>query len=179
MQLLPHEHGFDQPLGLLSDCHRRVERFLTILDRVGKESPDDSLPDQYREGLNTALNYFRDAAPKHTRDEEDSLFPRIQHSSEAKAIMERLESEHQFADLFHAELEEMGRRWLTQGALAPRSRRRFCECTEKLLKLYAEHIRVEDEELFPLAATLLSPDAIAAIGREMAARRGLKGQVDP
>ena len=28
------EHGFDSPLGLLSDCHRRIERFLEQLLRV-------------------------------------------------------------------------------------------------------------------------------------------------
>lgn len=25
MEILRKEHGFDEPLGLLSDCHRRIE----------------------------------------------------------------------------------------------------------------------------------------------------------
>jgi hypothetical protein len=28
------DHGFDHPLGLLSDCHRRIEGFLDVLVRV-------------------------------------------------------------------------------------------------------------------------------------------------
>ena len=30
----PPEHGFDQPLGLLSDCHRRIEHFLFVLSTI-------------------------------------------------------------------------------------------------------------------------------------------------
>jgi len=28
------DHGFDEPLGLLSDCHRRIERFLKTLAAI-------------------------------------------------------------------------------------------------------------------------------------------------
>ena len=31
------EHGFDRPLGLLSDCHRRIERFLEMLQKVAEQ----------------------------------------------------------------------------------------------------------------------------------------------
>ena len=175
MQILPQEHGFDQPLGLLSDCHRRVERFLKILEIVGQEAPENWLPTHYDEGLHNALNYFRDAAPKHTRDEEDSLFPRITQDQKASEIIERLEDDHALSDPYHQEIEELGRRWLSQGHLSVNQRRRFTECVAELTVLYQEHIRIEDEELFPLAATILDEQSIKEIGEEMAARRGLKG----
>ena len=178
MQLLPREHGFDQPLGLLSDCHRRVERFLKILEIVGQEAPENWLPTQYDEGLHNALNYFRDAAPKHTRDEEDSLFPRIAHNQRASEIIERLESEHALSEPDHQEVEELGRRWLSQGHLSVAQRRRFAECVTKLIVLYQDHIRIEDEELFPLAATILDEPSIKAIGQEMAVRRDLDGGLE-
>jgi hemerythrin-like domain-containing protein len=174
MQLLPQEHGFDQPLGLLSDCHRRVERFLQTLSRVAQDCPDDVLPPKYEEGLRSALDYFRDAAPKHTQDEEDSLFPRIAHSREAALVIERLESEHDFADPLHHEIDRLGRLWLAQTRLNSEQRSQFLECVQSLISLYKEHIRIEDEELFPLAATLLDPAALEDIGTEMAARRGLE-----
>jgi hemerythrin-like domain-containing protein len=173
LQLLPHEHSFDEPLGLLSDCHRRVERFLGVLDIVGRDAPTDTLPTKFEEGLRAALDYFRDAAPLHTQDEEDSLFPRITHSAEAADIIERLETDHQFTDSFHAGVESLGRTWLEQGLLSSEQRGQFMNCVQTLRKLYQEHIRVEDEELFPLAATLLDNFAIEEIGIEMAARRGL------
>ena len=54
----------------MSDCHRRIERFLTVLVRVAERG---SLEGEARGAFEAALRYFRDAAPKHTADEEESL----------------------------------------------------------------------------------------------------------
>ena len=32
------DHGFDEPLGLLSDCHRRIEHFLDVLATITDEA---------------------------------------------------------------------------------------------------------------------------------------------
>lgn len=69
------ENGFANPIGLLSDCHRRIERFLKTLEAVAGES--GVLDAQCRKALQTALEYFRSAAPKHTADEEEDLFPML------------------------------------------------------------------------------------------------------
>jgi hemerythrin-like domain-containing protein len=42
-----------------------------------------------------------------------------------------------------------------------------------LAGLYHQHIRMEDTEVFPLAARVLSAEQIAQIGSEMAQRRQL------
>jgi hemerythrin-like domain-containing protein len=42
---------------------------------------------------------------------------------------------------------------------------------ESLHAIYEQHIGVEDRELFPTAAQLLSSSQMREIGREMAARR--------
>src|SRR6185436_3871226 len=68
---------FQEPLELLSDCHRRVESFLRALILVAEQARGGELNSQQREALETALRYFREAAPKHTADEEESLFPRM------------------------------------------------------------------------------------------------------
>src|ERR1035437_5349513 len=89
--------GFDQPLQLLQDCHRRIEHFLKVLQRVA--ATDDALDSEHRAALEAALLYFRDAAPKHTRDEDESLFPRLRQAGGAEAraalrCVESLESDH-------------------------------------------------------------------------------------
>ena len=55
--------GFDEPLRLMSDCHRRVERFLGVLTRVARERADGELDKQHRGALESTLRYFRNAAP--------------------------------------------------------------------------------------------------------------------
>ena len=175
------EHGFDQPLGLLSDCHRRIENFLDVMIRVLERSQQAGraalAPDE-REALEAALRYFDVAAPRHTQDEEDSLFPRLRASADpdARAALARvasLEADHRHADAMHAEAKALSRRWLDAGPLAPAESQRLAEVLRALREMYTRHILLEDSELFPLAARVLDQQQLLEIGREMAQRRGL------
>src|ERR1041384_2359243 len=90
---------FQQPLELLSDCHRSVESFLHVLILVAEQARGGELNAQQREALETALRYFREAAPKHTADEEESLFPRMRElgdkaTREALITIQNLEADH-------------------------------------------------------------------------------------
>ncbi len=164
-------HDFSRPLGLLADCHRRIERFLAVVAKVAAES---ALDEDRRNALDAALRYFREAAPKHTADEEESLFPRLRAVETARAELgdlERLEADHDRADRLHAEADALGRAWLQDGALPADRAARFREIAADLAELYRAHIDIEDNRLFPLAARLLPMETQQEIGREMAARR--------
>lgn len=67
-------HSFSDPTGLLSDCHRRIEMFLSVLEAIAAVI-DRPASEETRQSLESALQYFDQAAPKHTADEEVSLFP--------------------------------------------------------------------------------------------------------
>lgn len=170
------ENDFHNPLGLMSDCHRRIETFLSALLRVVQEADNEPLSPYYQHGLKAALTYFREAAPLHTLDEEDSLFPRLRQTRSGQRVLlcvERLEDEHQKADLWHTEVEELGMQWLQEGSLLSEQRARLNRRLEQLHDLYDHHIKVEDEKLFPLAAKVLTPEQLVEIGQEMKQRRGL------
>ena len=49
----------------------------------------------------------------------------------------------------------------------------------ELHAMYQRHIRVEDEVIFPLAGEALSGNALKAVGREMAERRGIDPGLPP
>lgn len=171
------DHGFDEPLGLLSDCHRRIERFLEVLTRVAREFQGRELSPQAAEAVRVAQRYFAQAAPRHTADEEESLFPRMRVAAAASGArcdaIERLEGDHSHASTLHARADALLERWLRGGPLAAPSSAELITVLEQLRELYAAHIRVEDHEVFPLAGRLLSAEAIADVGREMRARRGI------
>lgn len=173
------QHGFDQPLGLLSDCHRRIERFLDTLIRAAESAADGALAPGAREGLETALRYFREAAPRHTADEEDSLFPRMlaadddPRAATAAEVIARLSAQHEAADALHNAVDLLARRWLADGRLDEPDLARLRTHLLQLRAIYEEHIAVEDHNLFPLAASMLDRDALVQVGREMAQRRGL------
>lgn len=167
------EHDFTQPLGLMKDCHRRIERFLGALGRLAEAG--GVLGPEERNALEASLRYFREAAPHHTADEEDSLFPRMRAvgGPEAEEALRRLEEDHVRAGLLHAETDALFQRWLTEGALPPEEFAVLRERMAGLEALYARHIAVEDAEIFPLAAQLLAPGELSEVGREMARRRGV------
>jgi iron-sulfur cluster repair protein YtfE (RIC family) len=196
------ESSFADPLGLLSDCHRRIEKFLqtlvlivtqvqdatAIADRERKEEdegggvhlPYDStaLSEDQRHALEVALRYFREAAPRHTRDEEESLFPKMRAcgGAEARATLaaiDALEADHDRADEGHAEVERLGCKWLAEGQLTRHEIAGLREFLEGLQSLYQKHIKIEDTQIFPLAGEVLDAPTIRAVGQEMAARRGI------
>jgi hemerythrin-like domain-containing protein len=172
------ESDFTDPIGMLGDCHRRIERFLDVLARVTEQARGDALSDEQRGALETALRYFRDAAPKHTADEEESLFPRLRRLKNADlrvllARIESLEEEHVCADRSHGEVDSLGRLWLKDGRLPPEGSARLLMLLVQLRDLYRHHIAIEDTEVFPAAAAALSGTDRLAIGSEMATRRGV------
>ena len=171
-------HSFSDPTGLLSDCHRRIEMFLGSLGAVA-EIIDRPLTEETRRALDTSLRYFREAAPNHTADEEESLFPRLRQilhvdAQSALNLLEKLENEHRWATPLHAQVEKLGQECLTRGNLSRSKAEAFREAVASLTSMYLQHIRVEDESVFPVAAQLLSPTERAAIANEMATRRKTK-----
>ena len=175
------DHGFDEPLGLLSDCHRRIEYFLHVLSAITREVAGGALADAQREQVEAALAYFATAAPRHTADEEESLFPRLKASEDATvaAVLEAvsgLERDHAVADDHHRAVDGIVRQWLTRGRLDSADVSELGTRLAALEALYRSHIALEDGQVFPTAARLLSPDQLTDIGREMAARRSRTGR---
>lgn len=173
------DHGFDDPLGLLFDCHRRIEMFLKMLQRVASERKGGELDAQHRDALEAALRYFSTAMPRHTADEEESLFPRLRQmnlpeAEEALKCIEVLEADHIAADRDHQRIDVLGRKWLADGHLSPLDLQEMAGLLDRLQQMYTRHIKVEDTSVFPAARRLLSDEQVREIGREMAERRGVK-----
>jgi hemerythrin-like domain-containing protein len=171
----PLDHDFDEPLGLLTDCHRRIEYFLGVLLTLTQTVRPPLTPDQWKE-MEAALNYFVFSAPRHTADEEESLFPRLRSRPDPRAAlalecMEELEHDHELATAHHQTVDRFCRRWLDLGFLSDADMRDLQDRLAALQAIYREHIALEDGWLFPIAAELLSDEELVAIGREMAARR--------
>ena len=172
------ESSFARPLSLLSECHRRIERFLADMSGVINSRKGGVLDDSDRSALAGAVQYFSVAAPRHTADEEESLFPRLRSANveEANQVLEeigRLEADHERADACHAEANALASRWLSEGTLSAAETNRLSKLLETLVAIYREHIAIEDSRVFPAAAAVLPANELEAVGREMAARRGL------
>ena len=177
VQIGAKTHNFNDPTGLLSDCHRRIEMFLGTFVAVA-EVIDQPPSDETGRALEAALRYFAQAAPKHTADEEESLFPRLRENPdpELKSVLsalEELEKDHVVVSELHADVERLAARYLQDRALSAEDRTAFRQAVKELQLKYSEHIGIEDSEVFPLAERLLSESEKSAIAREMAQRRNI------
>jgi hemerythrin-like domain-containing protein len=165
--------GFDDPLGMLKDCHRRIEHFLNILCVVVSRASNRALTDEETAALQAALHYFRVGGQRHSADEEQSLFPRMRAADAAAALSEigGLEHDHREADEMHQRADALYSTWIEKGALTPDEHEELTTATRNLAQLYERHIELEEQVVFPRAAQLLNPDAIAAMAQEFRARR--------
>jgi iron-sulfur cluster repair protein YtfE (RIC family) len=126
------------------------------------------------------LRYFREAAPKHTADEEESLFPRLcrLERPDLRPLVARIDSlqqDHECAENSHREVDRLGQLWLADGRLSPLNAKRLATVLNDLTELYRRHIALEETEVFPFAADALPLSDREAIGVEMAGRRGIAG----
>lgn len=168
--------GFDQPIEMLMDCHRRIEHFLAVLQRVavhaGQRPPDA----EARRAVRSAEEYFERAAPKHTADEEESLFPRLLQSpsppSEVLRVMTDLEHDHREAERLHERVKQAMDSWLaSERRLSHDTAAALGSDLDALSTLYARHIAAEEQQLFPAAAATLNADQLRSVGEEMRRRR--------
>lgn len=164
--------SFDDPLGMLSACHRRIERQLATLARLQRHLPEHGCDTDARAAARGILRYFDTAAPSHHADEEASVFPRLRDAAPGRAGMLVADLEREHAALA-AQWRHLRPR-LAAIAAGVRANLSPKEAAD-VRTAYAAHIAREEGELIPLAARTFDAASLAAIGNEMAARRG----VDP
>jgi hemerythrin-like domain-containing protein len=170
--------NFTQPLEMMKDCHRRIEHFLEVLQKVVERFGEGNLPEEGRRALEASLNYFAQAAPRHTADEEVSLFPRLRQSdsSEARAVLAevvRLEHDHRTCEEEHATVDRLARQWIVSGRIDMAQREVLRSSLAKLAAIYSSHIDVEEHRVFEVASRALLVDEIRQIGEEMKQRRSI------
>jgi hemerythrin-like domain-containing protein len=168
----PAAPGYDDPLGMLSACHGRIERQLATLARLQRHLPEHGCDTDARAAARGILRYFDTAAPNHHADEEASVFPRLRAALPGRAdtLIAELEREHRTLAANWRHLRPL------LAAIAAGARANLSPKQVALVRAaYAAHIAKEEDELIPLAARAFNAAMLTAIGREMAARRG----VDP
>jgi hemerythrin-like domain-containing protein len=166
------DSGFDDPIGMLKDCHRRIESFLNILCLVVDRAQTRGLTREERDAVGAALKYFRTGGKRHTADEEESLFPRLRAlAADSFEELDNLEGDHRMANDIHASVEQLYRAWIASGELAPSGLLQLKSDTGRLKQIYAAHIEVEESIVFARATQMLDSRALSAIGTEFRFRR--------
>lgn len=171
---------FTNPLALLGLCHKKIEIQLCALEQVAGKLRSGTLDDKLSAffAIDMARAHFAGPLVKHTEDEEVSLFPRLRArggklSAEMLDALGKLETQHRHAEEIHCEFEYVAGDLPRHDSCETTKIERLDSLVKALCDLYRPHMRFEDELVFPVAARLLLPSDIQAIGEEMRARRRL------
>jgi hemerythrin-like domain-containing protein len=76
---------------------------------------------------------------------------RLRERPEIAEEPERLERDHAHASAWHREVEEIFERWLREERLSAPETARLQELLKSQSDLYAAHIALEEDSIFPLA----------------------------
>lgn len=164
----PAAPSFDHPLEMLRACHGKILQQCDTLKKLTAHLDNQGFDAEVQQAAAGILRYFDTAGQFHHQDEEEDLFPALR-SCTTTTLLELLLSDHIVMlsawDALRPRLVQLaeGREVVLEAAL-----------TEKFISSYTSHIAIENAELLPLAARLLSAQQVFLIGRSMASRRGAK-----
>lgn len=164
--------GFELPFEMLSACHDRVRRSLALLGRLVEHVAAQGHDEASRSAARDVLRYFDLAAPHHHEDEERHVFPALLARGDAAlaADIARLQADHlRMAALWQA-LRPRLQAWAEATAPAPGDAP-VRAAADAFRAIYADHLELEDQRVFPAAHAAVDAATQAAMGAEMAARR--------
>jgi len=166
--------GFDQPIEMWLACHERILRMIALIVRLCEHLAAGGSIEAAGVTATSILRYFDEAAPRHHEDEELTLFPRLLAHLQGA---DRQKIERTIDDLRydHGRLE---RSWtalrpalvaITSGTTVSLD----TEATVGFVTDYREHVERENDVLASAFRRAFDAVELEAIGRAMAARRGL------
>ncbi|NYT61092.1 hemerythrin domain-containing protein [Alcaligenaceae bacterium] len=167
----------EAPLEMLAACHIRVQRQCATLQRLVAHLQAHGSNQEASVAATNIMRYFDTAAIQHHADEEADLFPALLESMAGsdpvciREITEGLIADHRQLEALWRDLKQTLELVATgQPALLS------SELVASFVRLYERHIQIEENELLPMAARLLSDGDITRIGRAMRERRGIPEQ---
>ena len=175
MNLLEAPAGFDDPIGMWLGCHRRIEKQLRTLAKLPAHLADKGVDAEASTAAQSILRYFEKSGPHHHEDEDHDLFPLLEKcitdagdAARFRELRARLEEDHRRMEPCWAKIRK-SLEGIADGIAKP-----LVEADVHAFRsIYETHIPAEDGAIPELARRYLSPGDLEALGRSMAARRGV------
>lgn len=162
--------SFDNPLEMLLACHGKIQSQCATLRKLPQHLSSHGCDTQAQQAAQAILRYFDTAGQNHHDDEEQDLFPCLlaTPNTEIHKLIARLLDEHKMLNAAWQQL-----RPLLVGIAEGRATELDIKSAEHFIQVHDHHISLENTQLLPQAAKLLDQMQLEALGRSMAARRGV------
>ena len=160
-----------QPIEHLVACHRRIEERLDALTRAAAHFQDRR--QEALAAIAASIHFLDTSGALHTRDEEESLFPRLRPLlSVADAhYLDSLERQHDEVECVFAALKDVVALLPNASGRSAELEAEYGQLVTRLSGLYRCHIQSEDEILTRISRQLLNADQLREISAEMRTRR--------
>lgn len=156
-------------LRIIRNEHQALAAMLHALRALAARIGDTPQPRDF-DALR-AIVFYIDEFPErlHHRKESATLFPRLRARSDtANAVLDRLDAEHERGERAIRDLEHDLLAFEQMGAAR---RQAFMDSLDRYTRFYAEHMRVEETEVLPLAEKMLTDDDWRVIDHDFEANR--------
>jgi hemerythrin-like domain-containing protein len=165
-------------LGIIREEHAAVSALLRSLRLLVEKGPGEQRP-RFFETLRAMLFYL-DEFPerRHHPNESHLLFPMLLRAApDLQPVIEKLDADHAAGEHRVRELQHMLVGW---EVLGDARRAGFVAAVQEYVRLYLQHMQVEETYLLPQAARVLAPAQQAELDAAFsAARDPLVGARDP
>ena len=141
-------------LQILREEHAAMAAVLRSLTMMIERGPDEQ-PGKVFDALRAMLFYIDEFPERmHHPKESNHLFPKLARvAPELLPVIHQLEADHMNGEANVRELQHMLLAWELIGETR---RLPFVECAQDYVRFYLEHMRIEDTQLLPAAARLLT-----------------------
>ena len=141
-------------LQIIREEHAALAAVLRSLTMMIERGPDEQ-PGAFFEALRAMLFYIDEFPERmHHPKESNYLFPKVARvAPELLPVIHQLEADHMNGEANVRQLQHLLTAWDLMGE--PR-RQPFVECAQDYVRFYLEHMRIEETQVLPAAARLLS-----------------------
>ncbi len=168
MKHLPDPKKYHDPIRYFRDSHGVITELLVVLERLLTEAAAIGLEKtfaQSKEAWDETLQFFRRSAPRHEREEEETLFPVLGEKlpsigfRSATDPSKFLASEHFEMRRLTRDLTDIWKQFKTSNVATVEQSADFHRAGSELLAVYKQHVAKENEIIYKLAnEELLTPD---------------------
>jgi hemerythrin-like domain-containing protein len=173
------------PFTKLVECHDQILKYLAIFENalLDLEQNGARAVAREQENIKRTFDFFHSEVALHTRDEEDGLFPLLEPKLRRRSVphphfdrtpIQAIEDQHRKAEAETQRLEILHSKLGTENdeARCALLIGEFIKRGRVLIAFYREHIRGENEAIFPLAEWLLTGAEKTRVAGIMNAHRG-------
>jgi hemerythrin-like domain-containing protein len=170
--------NFDEPIEAMMKCHDIILAQMKRIEQMAAEIGQEGLPafrrqvDQWRE----ILSFIKYTIADHTRDEEEGLFPMVEH--ELGSAVELMRFEHswikQSEELFFNLFESLT---ASDADIDASEVGEFALSAKEIAYFYRNHIREENDVFLPPAKGVLTEEQKHELADLMRKHRSLEATV--